>query len=164
MRLFIYCYFSKSFGVKKQFFIGALLLTGCFNPELPEFRAQVTVENYLDTVNLNNKVDDKSNIGFYKIADYLNASKKDNFNRTEKQEIYRSLVYFNHASTNEWTIFTGKVDDLLSNIKENHNGYILLENYKLKRAHFTTAFFVDSSCTKILSKIEFCGNCEFWGH
>lgn len=129
--------------MKKLIIIGLLILTGCYMHIPDGIRGQSATERFLDTLYRPDTVQNKIGVGFITIKDYLNPS---------KQKVFQ-LESTDQLSANEWLVFTGKVNDILSKNKSCINGTINVESYEARGTKYMTAFFVDSSFRKVVATL-----------
>src|SRR6185312_4890109 len=133
--------------MKSLFLTGILILilAGCDERMPNDLKAQIAAESFLDTLYRPNKVVDKTGIGFIKITDYLDQSKRGTF---------QSIIKYYYPSGDEWVAFTEKASKILSKGEEHVKGAIQLERYKVKDTKYITAFFVDSTFSRVFGRIQ----------
>jgi len=141
--------------MKSLFLTGILILilAGCDERMPNDLKAQIAAESFLDTLYRPNKVVDKTGIGFIKITDYLDPSKKNYLNQS-KRGTFQSIIKYYYPSGDEWVAFTEKASKILSKGEEHVKGAIQLERYKVKDTKYITAFFVDSTFSRVFGRIQ----------
>ena len=140
--------------MKTLFYIGFFLLFVACTERMPNgLKAQISSENFLDTLYHPSKVENKAGIDFITITDYLDSSKKDYQNHSKRQ-VLKEIIDYRRPSANDWPIFVEKATDILSKKEGDKKGAIQLEIYKVNGTEFITAFFVDSTFSKVFGRIQ----------
>jgi hypothetical protein len=136
---------GKCKKMKRLFFLSILILSGCYEHIPDGVKAQMAAENFLDTLYRPNKVRDKIGLNYITVKEYLNLTKR---------KIFQKDSTYYHLSTNEWLLFTKKINHILSRDNEKIKGTIEIEGYTVNHVKYTTAFFVDSRYRKVFAVIS----------